>query len=297
MGDFVANPVTIRAPATSANLGPGFDAFGLALAVYDLVEAQVTDARLQVDVDGESADLLSRGESHLVVRSMRATFDALGVPQPGLRLRCHNVIPQGRGLGSSASAIVCGIKLADGLLGGGAATDEVALALATRLEGHPDNVAACLSGGFTIAWLEDNGPRLLRLDVHPSLRPVILIPPLALSTDVARTMLPEEVSHGAASANAGRAALLVAAITEAPVHLLAATRDELHQEFRRSGMPDSLALVDEMREAGVAAVVSGAGPAVLALGTAGDPVDVTRWTPPRWRAVEVEVDSAGAEVW
>lgn len=296
MGDFVDAAVSVQSPATSANLGPGFDSFGLALGLRDVVEAKVTRGGLHIDVSGEGASSVPTDESHLVVRAMRATFDRLGRQQPGLHLVCRNGIPHGRGLGSSAAAIVSGIRLAEALVGKDTAQGDEALALAAEIEGHPDNVAACLAGGFTIAWREADGPRAVRLDVHPDIRPVVFIAPSALSTATARRLLPQNVSHRAASANCARAAVLVAALTSTPQLLAAGTQDALHQEFRREAMPESLALVERLRAASVAAVVSGAGPSVLALGTAMAPVEIERWAPPGWSSRLLAVDPSGARV-
>jgi homoserine kinase len=294
MTDLVSSAVRVAAPATSANLGPGFDSFGLALELRDVVEAQVSAGSLRVEVIGEGATDLPLDESHLVVKSIRATFDSVGSAQPGLRLRCRNAIPQGRGLGSSAAAIVSGIRLADALLGGHAIPDDEALALATSLEGHPDNVAACLLGSFTVAWVEEQGPRAVRLDVHPDVRAALFVPPFALSTALARGLLPVDVAHRTASANAARAALLVAALTARPALLHAATMDLLHQGFRRPAMPESLALVDAMRAVGHAAVVSGAGPTVLTLSTSDHRLDLGRWVPASWAGLVVEIARHGA---
>lgn len=283
----------VRAPATSANLGPGFDAYGLALDWHDVVEATATATGIEIDVIGEGAADVPRDESHLVARAARAAFDVAGVAQPGLALRCHNAIPHGRGLGSSAAAIVTGIRIAEAL-GGQPLAGTAALRLATELEGHPDNVAACLLGGFTIAWTEADGARAVRLDPDPALAPVVFVPPGALSTEVARGLLPETVSHRDASVNAARAGLLVAAITGHSSELLAATEDRLHQRHRAPAMPESLALVDRLRAAGIAAVVSGAGPTVLAFGTATAPVDAGAWTPDGWRARAVSTAAGGA---
>jgi homoserine kinase len=296
MSDLVATAVGVRAPATSANLGPGFDAFGLALDLWDSVEAQVTAGGVRVAVSGEGADQLPLDESHLVLTAMRAAFDTLGVDQPPLRLSCRNAIPQGRGLGSSAAAIVSGLRLADALLGGQALSADQMLALATALEGHPDNVAACLLGSFTIAWVTEAGPRAVRLDVHPAVRATVLVPPSELPTALARGLLPSEVPHGSASANAGRAALLVAALTALPGLLLEATEDALHQEYRRRAMPESLALIDAMRAAGLAAVVSGAGPSVLALGTLENGAEIRRQAPLGWLVEELAVAPTGASL-
>ncbi len=293
MRDRIGVSAQVTSPATSANVGPGFDSFGLCLAVRDTVTAMITGRGLRVEITGEGADSLPRDESHLVVRSMRATFTALEVAQPGLSLHCANVIPHGRGLGSSAAAIVSGIRLAERLaereLEAGHALD-----LASRLEGHPDNAAACLFGGFTVAWTEGHRPHVLRLDVNEEIRCSIFVPTTTLSTTTARRLLPGEVKHRDATANSARAGLLVAALTQRPDLLLPATEDRLHQDQRRSAMPQTLALLDAMREAGVAAVVSGAGPSILAFGTAAEPVDSTRWKRPGWRSFTVAIDPDGA---
>lgn len=295
MADFRLGVCTVSAPATSANLGPGFDALGLALSLYDSVDAEVVARGLTVEVEGEGLGV-SRDESHLVVVSMRATFDALGVRQPALRLACRNAIPHGRGLGSSAAAIVSGIRLAEALVEDARLTPAQALGLATQLEGHPDNVAACLNGGLTIAWQEEGEIETVRLEVHPDVRPVAFIPPFALSTQAARELLPAEVSHRAASENSARAALLVAALMERPDRLLAATEDRLHQEFRRQAMPASMALVDALRAEGVPAVISGAGPTVLALDRQAYDEVTRRSTPVGWLRHCLSVAQQGAVV-
>jgi homoserine kinase len=157
---WLQRPARVRAPATSANLGPGFDALGLALALYDQVEAQVTDGGLAIEVSGEGGATAAAGEQHLVVKAMRAAFDAMGGQPPGIALRCVNAIPHGRGLGSSAAAICSGVLAARALAGPAAARlpDDGVLQLAVTLEGHPDNVAACLAGGLTIAWTPRPAP-------------------------------------------------------------------------------------------------------------------------------------------
>ncbi|HEY3529621.1 MAG TPA: homoserine kinase [Nocardioides sp.] len=293
---FVGDPVVVTVPATSANLGPGFDSLGLALGLRDELEATVTPSGLGVDVVGEGADGVARDETHLVVRAMHAAFDALGNRPAGLLLSCRNRIPHARGLGSSAAAIVGGVFLARALVVGGAdrLTDDAAFRLAAELEGHPDNVAAAVYGGLTVAGL--NGERFYaaRAAVSPTVRAVAFVPPTALSTELARRLLPEVVSHRHAAANAGRAALLVTALGGDPDLLLTATEDLLHQPYRRPAMPDSLALVDRLRTDGHAAVVSGAGPTVLVL-TAGDP-DLTAYTPDGWDLRPLAVATEGARV-
>jgi len=294
MARFHTGSVTVRASATCANLGPGFDSFGLAVGLYDVVRAEVTASGVEVEITGEGADVVARDESHLVVRSMRATFEALGVAQPGLRLSCVNQVPHARGLGSSAAAIVTGIRSAEALTRRAPLDEGAALTLAASLEGHPDNVAACLLGRFTVAWTADGSTRAVALDVHPEVSPVVFVPPTSLATQESRDLLPDQVSHLDARVNAGRAGLLVAALTRRPEELLAATEDRLHQPFRRTAMPASAALMDRLRGAGVAAVLSGAGPAVLALTTPTDPSEPGRWAPAGWRCLELRVASAAA---
>lgn len=294
---FRAGAVHVRVPATSANLGPGFDSLGLALALYDDVVARVADDGLAVDIAGEGEDL-PRDESHLLVRAMRATFARLGGQPRGLELSCANRIPHGRGLGSSAAAICAGILLARTLAVGGehALSAGDALALADELEGHPDNVAACLGGGLTVAWREDGVARAVRLDCAP-LRPVVAIPPFEASTAQARDLLPQTVSHSDAAFAAGRAALLIAAMTSEPDALLAATEDRLHQQYRAPAMPDSAALVAALRADGLPAVISGAGPSVLVLARDDEQVGaVGARVPPGWQARELQIDARGAHV-
>ena len=258
----------VQVSATSANLGPGFDSLGLALDLVDEVTATVVDRPgVVVEVSGEGAGELPDDERHLVVRTLLATLDELGRPRPlGLRLRCVNAVPHGRGLGSSAAAVVAGVLLARALAGC-SGTPSAALASATAIEGHPDNAAAALLGGATIAWLGAGGPRAVRLDVHPDVVPLLLLPSGRLATHHARSVLPASVTHADAAHNVARSALLVHALTADPTLLHAATSDRLHQHHRRSAMPATLIAVETLRAQGLAAVVSGAGPAVLVLST------------------------------
>jgi homoserine kinase len=312
-------PVLVRVPATSANLGPGFDALGLALGLHDEIEARVAGSGLSLEVSGESADdVAGAGERHLIVRAMRVAFDALDVAQPaGLALRCVNRIPHGRGLGSSAAAIVGGLLAARALAGASVAPGDV-LPLASELEGHPDNVAPCLLGGLTIAWTAESKDeamvegamlppmpcaRAVRLEPLPEVRPVVFVAPESVSTKVARGLLPAAVPHGDAARNAGRAALLVAALTSSPGALFDATEDWLHQDYRAPAMPHSHELVTRLRAAGVPAVISGAGPSVLAFlaGNSGrdDAVrldSIAGETGIDWRISPLAVERRGASV-
>jgi len=287
------HPVTVTAPATSANLGPGFDSFGLALDLANEVTAEVCERGLHVDVDGEGASELALDESHLVVRAARAAFAALGVQPPGLRLRCRDRVPHGRGLGSSAAAITAGIVAARALVPGGehGLDDAAALRLASRLEGHPDNVAAALLGGLTVAWSDHDGARAVRLEPHVGV--VALVPRHAVPTSTARGLLPAAVAHTDAAYTAGRAGLLVAALTGRPELLLPATEDRLHQQHRGTAMPESLALVTALRSAGHAAVVSGAGPTVLVLHAEDAPPDLGGLVAAEWRAQPLGVSLTG----
>ena len=283
-------------PATSANLGPGFDSLGLALMLHDDVVARVTDSGLSVDVAGMGAATVARNARNLVVRAMRAAFDRLGGRPGGLEVVCANRIPHGRGLGSSAAAIVAGIVAARSLVAGGAERldDAAALELATELEGHPDNVAACLLGGLTLAWTDDAGAHAERLDIEPSIAPVAFVPGSSSSTKSTRRLLPETVPHADAATNAARAALLIDALRHRPDRLLTATEDRLHQPYRAEAMPRTAALLAELRGQGIPAVVSGAGPTVLALTTAHTRTDVAAMGRRGWTALPLDVDTEGA---
>ena len=296
---FVPGRVVVRVPATSANLGPGFDALGLALDLRDTLQGSVTSDGLLLEVTGEGADAVPRDDSNLVVRAMRAAFEALQVDPPGLEVACSNAVPHSRGLGSSAAAIVGGIHLARGLVEGGRGrlNDLAAFQLAARLEGHPDNVAAASFGGLTVAWQEEGVFHAAPTQVGPGIETVAFIPPTAVSTQVARGLLPATVPHAEAAASAGRAALLVAALaTGWTAKLHDATRDWLHQEYRRSAMPESLALVDELRAQGHAAVVSGAGPTVLVLTDGAGVQRVPAFTPEGWQCRVLDIATDGARV-
>jgi homoserine kinase len=296
---FRAAPLRVRVPATAANLGPGFDALGLALGLYDDVVVRVTDEPgLSVDVAGMGAASVPRNARHLVVKSMRATFRALGGAPHGLEVVCANRIPHGRGLGSSAAAIVAGVIAARGLVVGGGERldDDAVLELAASLEGHPDNVAACLRGGLTVAWQDGDRARCAEVPVAKTLAPVAFVPGASSSTRSSRRSLPETVPHDDAARNAGRAALLVEALRSRPDLLMPATEDALHQAYRASALPRSTALLAELRAADLPAVISGAGPTVLALTTTETRERAMGFARRGWTALPLDVDRSGAQV-
>lgn len=300
---WTGRPVQVRVPATSANLGPGFDSLALALSLYDVVQARVVGAGLAIEVAGVGAQTAGEGEGHLVVRAMRAAFSAVGEQPPGIALHCDNEIPQGFGLGSSAAAIVAGVLAARALCGTRGLdelSDDAVLQLAASLDGHADNVAACLAGGLTIVWPAPSGLRSTRLAVLAGLAPVLCVPEVPLATAAARQVLPATVPHADAAQNAGRAALLIAALTSDPGLMLDATQDYLHQPYRAVVMPRSAALLAELREAGIPAVISGAGTSVLALtvvGLAPGPdavVEIAGRVGSDWTVTALAIDLQGA---
>lgn len=274
--------VRVRVPASTANLGPGFDALGLALALYDEVEVALAPSGLRIEVRGEGAGQVPTDEEHLVVRALRAAGARCGYRADGLVLCCHNRIPHSRGLGSSAAAAVAGVLAGYALAG--MEPDQAALDLAARFDGHADNAGASLLGGLVISWRDEQSFRAVRLEPHPDLAPVLLVPEMTSSTELTRGLLPVQVPHADAAFTAGRAALTVHALTAAPRLLLAATEDRLHQTYRRTAYPATGRLVDALRSAGVPAAVSGAGPTVLALPARGElptVVDAAGFTPYR----------------
>jgi homoserine kinase len=290
--------VRVVVPASSANLGPGFDTAGLALGVYDELVAMVTDdVGVLVEVAGEGSDDVPRDDSHLVVRAMQVGFEAMGAFPTGFILRCTNAIPHGRGMGSSAAAIIGGLVLARALVVDGQErlTDTDLLRCALTLESHPDNLAAALHGGFTIAWIESDGlADVVRLDVHPDVTPVLLVPPNEVHTAKARAMLPDAVAWGDAVANIARMALLEHALTRDPLRLMTATEDRLHQHQRAAAYPESMDLMGRLRAAGIPAVISGAGPSVLAFAGGEEASLVSVLAGGAWVMMRVGVAQSGA---
>jgi homoserine kinase len=261
--------VAVEVPATAANLGPGFDCFGLALDWRERVNLAVIEQGYQIEVSGEGAADLPRDESHLIIRSALVGLADLGVRTPGLWLGCRNTIPHGRGLGSSSAAIVAGLVAAAGLAQVKVKPDWL-LGHANAIEGHPDNVAAAVYGGFVLAYEGRTGVRVAQGHVDPSIGAALYIPEMSLATAAARGLLPDTVPHVDATANSGRAALLVHAMASEPDLLYDATHDWLHQGYREPAMPRSYELMKSLRGRGFAAMISGAGPSVLVLGRKAD---------------------------
>ena len=301
--DFVA----VKVPATSANLGPGFDCMGLALDLWDEVSIHATTGSTSVVVEGEGAGNVDLGEDNLVVRALRLALDHAGAPQVGVRMRCMNRIPHSRGLGSSASAIVAGLTLARALIGDPDVLGrQEILEIGSELEGHPDNVAPAVYGGATVAWMNEDTKEVgaLRLNPPACVSPVVFIPDFELRTATARAALPENVSHVDARFNVARASALAAILSGhaqasggADLHavLMEATCDRLHQEQRRGAMEPSLALVDWLRGAGYAAVVSGAGPTVISLEPVGAQIR-REAADSGWRVLPLTVAASGVQI-
>jgi homoserine kinase len=261
--------VMVEVPATSANLGPGFDCFGLALDWRERVNLAVIDHGYQIEVSGEGATELPRDETHLIIRAALVGLADLGVRAPGLWLGCRNTIPHARGLGSSSAAIVAGLVAAAGLAGVDAEREWL-LRHANAIEGHPDNVAAAIYGGFVLAYEGRAGVTVAEGSVDPAIGSALFIPNMSVATEAARGLLPQTVPHVEAAANSGRAALLVHAMASEPDLLYDATCDWLHQGYREAAMPRSYDLMKSLRGQGFAAMISGAGPSVLVLGTKTD---------------------------
>lgn len=299
--------LSVRVPATSANLGPGFDSLGLAVTLYDTVRVRTTDSdEVRVRVSGQGEAVLPTDGTHLVARTIADTIRRAGYEAGGLELECENVIPHGRGLGSSASAIVSGVLAGNALLPEAARLDAAGLLHAcSALEGHPDNVAPALAGALAVSWEQDGVFRSVKAEVHPDIIPVAAVPATELSTESARGLLPAMVPHRDAAANSGRAALLMQALTADPALLWEGTEDFLHQGYRAPAMEPSAALIAALRAAGFAAVVSGAGPTVMTLAAGREQADAAEAfiaahlsgdTSGIWRVLRLGVDRDGARV-
>ncbi|WP_134322520.1 homoserine kinase [Cumulibacter soli] len=262
----VAGKITAQIPATTANLGPGFDCMGLALNIHDTVSVEAASGEGdEIIVTGVGADTLPRDRTHMVLGTMRDLFEAQRWDIGPVRLTCENRIPHGQGLGSSASAIVAGLfvgKAYAAEAGYDVSTADL-LQIGSDIDGHPDNVAPCLNGGLNVSWEDDGVWGVAHLDPHPEIHAILAIPSAVLSTSVARGLIPQTVSHRDAVRNSARAALCIHAFTADPSLLLPATADYLHQGYRAAAYQDSYDLMQRLRAEGVAAAISGAGPAVV----------------------------------
>lgn len=300
--------ITVTVPATSANLGPGYDSLGLALSLHDTLTVETLDSgELLFELAGEGSESLPRDASHLVVKAITAALERLGFRHQGLKITANNVNPHGRGLGSSASAVVAAVTAANALVPEGFRRDrDWVLQLTSEMEGHPDNVAPAIFGGLALSWQDSDQYSSTCATVAASVIPVVAVPDYELSTEAARALLPASIGHHAAAMNSGRAALLIHALTSNPEFLLAGTEDYLHQSYRAEAMRPSAELIGALRRAGHAAVVSGAGPTVLVLANGEDEaaaaVEFIRVftadnTPDvGWRVMKLAVDVEGAKV-
>ncbi|WP_022871279.1 homoserine kinase [Yaniella halotolerans] len=265
----------IKVPATSANLGPGFDSAGIAFGLYDELEICTTEAGFTAEIEGEGQNYLPTDARHLIIAQIRMRLDNLGWHLPGLKLKAINRIPHSRGLGSSAAAHMAAAMAVKALLPPDAEiSNNDLLQWASEAEGHPDNVAPAVYGGLTFSWKQDEASeesyQAIRMDPHPDITPVVAIPAKPLSTAAARTLLPATVPYTEAVANAARAALLAPAMTGDPKLLFAATEDWLHQRYRQPSMPETLEHITALRAHGHAAVVSGAGPTLCVFAAGSD---------------------------
>lgn len=296
--------IALKVPATSANLGPGFDSLGLAWSLYNLLEAEwIPGPGWRIQVEGAGAGVLPEDSTNIVAQAMQRVFDRLGFHPPGVLVRLVNHIPLARGLGSSAAARVAGLAAAYGLAGVEWTAEEL-LNLAHELEGHPDNVVPALLGGFTVAALTEGRVVYVRADPPADLRAVLAVPEFELPTEQARAVLPTAYPRSDAVHNIGHAALVVAAIMSGQTHLLReAMEDRIHQPYRFPLIPGATAALQAAREAGALGVaISGAGPTLLALAT-GDTEPIVQAIRQVWQTQgvphevhTVEVDRQGLQM-
>jgi len=306
-----ADLVTVTVPATSANLGPGFDTLGIALDLRDEIQVQIGGTESSVSVSGQGAGFVPEDENHLVLRALRRTLAFAGVaaPQPSIQMRCINRIPHGRGLGSSAAAVVGGIAAANQLLPAAARLSPAdMLQLATEFEGHPDNAAPAILGGLTISWLDAEFPQAQKLADQLNYRVTVLVPDATLSTKLARAALPQSVPFADAVFNLSRTALLISQLCRtngqtntnaenSNALIFTATQDRLHQPYRAAAMPESARLVTQLRRNGLAAVISGAGPSIVVFeATGADTANPDNRETPDLLAVLREIDMSGWRV-
>ncbi|OHO31876.1 homoserine kinase [Corynebacterium sp. HMSC034E11] len=288
----------VKVPGSSANLGPGFDTLGLALSIYDTLEVEVIESGLEVEIFGEGADDLPRDSSNLIVKAINSGLIAADVRAPGLRVVCHNQIPQSRGLGSSAAAAAAGVVAANTLAGSPLDEDTV-VQLSSEFEGHPDNAGASVLGGAVVSWTDipvdgcsKPSYRAVRIPVDESIKAVALVPDFHASTNAVRKVLPSHVTHTDARFNVSRTAVMTAALQHHPHLLFEGTRDRLHQPYRADVLPVTAEWVNRLRNRGYAAYLSGAGPTALVLIT--EPIEPALLDDARAAGLRViELDVAG----
>ncbi len=257
--------ITIRVPATTANLGPGFDTLGLALALYNRVSMEAIEAGLEFEITGEGAEFIPGDETNIVYKAAAQVYNYLNLPVPGLKIHLHNGIPIARGLGSSAAAIIGGMVAASHLAGR-VLSDAELLMLATRVEGHPDNITPALLGGLTISCMNGEDVVFVKTELPRELKAVVAIPDFQLTTAEARKVLPKEVSLQDAVYNVSRSSLLVAGLMSGNLDVLGtAMNDRLHQPYRAPLIPGLPDVFSAGKEAGaLAVVISGSGPTIIA---------------------------------
>jgi homoserine kinase len=257
--------VTIRVPATTANLGPGFDTLGLALALYNQVSMEEICEGLEFKISGEGAEFIPGDDSNIVYKAAAQVYGYLNRPVPGLRIHLHNGIPIARGLGSSAAAIIGGMVAAS-RLAGSALSDAELLMLATRVEGHPDNITPALLGGLTISCMNGEEVVFVKTELPGELKAVVAIPDFQLTTADARKVLPKEVSLQDAVYNVSRSSLLVAGLMSGNLDVLGTAMDDrLHQPYRACLIPGLPDVFTAGKDAGaLAVVISGSGPTIIA---------------------------------
>lgn len=293
--------ITIKVPATSANLGPGFDCLGLAVSMYNTVEVEPSKT-LKIEILGEGYNSIPKNGSNLVFKAYRRTMQHLEEPVVNLHMVQHNKIPSTRGLGSSSTAIVAGILIASEISGKAIPRAE-ALRIATEIEGHPDNVAPALYGGFTVSMQKEKQVRTLSFDVSEDLVPVAMVPNFELSTAKARNVLPQHVPYKDAVFNTAHASFLAAAFAKGDLeHLLFAVEDRLHQPYRAGLIPGFDEIVECGREMGIPVYLSGAGPTMMALCSRSNASEFVVRSKPvlakfaEWNVHVLEVENQGAQV-
>jgi homoserine kinase len=294
--------IKVCVPATSANLGPGFDVLGMALAIYNYFSIEEIESGVKIEISPDNDSGLATNERNLVYRSAIRLFDEAGYRYAGLRIIIENVVPVGRGLGSSSTAIVGGLIAANELCGKPLEKDDI-FNLATEIEGHPDNVAPAIYGGFTICYENETGFKAVSQAPASSIKPVLIIPGTKLETRKARGVLPDKLSMKDAIFNISRTALVTSAIINGSAGLLKdAMEDKLHQPYRAPLVPGLMEIIEEVSEIpGMGVALSGAGPSILCLtgrndeqNTVGAIEGVVRRLGFDYRVVGAEFDLSGA---